>query len=167
MSSKCISCKKLIRARQQGLQCDGCNRWQHRVCGTGISLADYREAVQTDSPIDWRCAECMSESLLPVAESTLVDFVANSVLESDIDEPTADEPVPDSVAADSSDSESVRDPAVLDESSIIDPPALVEAAGMRIPLDASSVEKGKMITNFNLVIFRKFWKTHLSDMLLV
>ena len=38
---------------------------------------------------------------------------------------------------------------------------------MRIPLDASSVEKGKMITNFNLVIFRKFWKTHLSDMLLV
>ena len=70
-----------------------------RVCGTGISLADYREAVQTDSPIDWRCAECMSESLLPVAESTPVDFVANSVLESDIDEPTADEPVPDSVAA--------------------------------------------------------------------
>ena len=49
----------------------------------------------------------MSESLLPVAESTPVDFVANSVLESDIDEPTADEPVPDSVAADSSDSESV------------------------------------------------------------
>ena len=96
MSSKCISCKKLVRARQQGLQCDGCNRWQHRVCGTGISLADYREAVQTDSPIDWRCAECMSESLLPVAESTPVDFVANSVLESDIDEPTADEPVPDS-----------------------------------------------------------------------
>ena len=68
----------------------------------------------------------MSESLLPVAESTPVDFVANSVLKSDIDKPTADEPVPDSVAADSSDSESVRDPAVLDESSIIDPPALVE-----------------------------------------
>ncbi|XP_027052547.1 uncharacterized protein LOC113679779 [Pocillopora damicornis] len=109
MSSKCISCKKLVRARQQGLQCDGCNRWQHRVCGTGISLADYREAVQTDSPIDWCCAECMSESLLPVAESTPVDFVANSVLESDIDEPTADETVPDSMAADSSDSESVRD----------------------------------------------------------
>lgn len=151
MSSKCISCKKLIRARQQGLQCDGCNRWQHRVCGTGISLADYREAVQTDSPIDWRCAECMSESLLPVAESTPVDFVANSVLESDIDEPTADEPVPDSVAADSSDSESVRDPAVLDESSIIDPPALVEehdaptAVTFKLIPDATSKGRPKLV----------------------
>lgn len=93
----------------------------------------------------------MSESLLPVAESTPVDFVANSVLESDIDEPTANEPVPDSVAADSSDSESVRDPAVLDESSIIDPPALVEehdaptAVTFKLIPDATSKGRPKLV----------------------
>lgn len=116
MSTKCISCKKLVRAHQQGLQCDVCNRCQHRICGIGISLADYREAVQTDSPINWRCAACMSDSLIPVAESTPVDFLPNSVLES----------VPDAVTADASDSEPAPDSAVLDKSSILDPLATAE-----------------------------------------
>ena len=33
MSVECIACQNPVRARQQGLQCDGCLRWQHRTCG--------------------------------------------------------------------------------------------------------------------------------------
>ena len=62
MSAECIACQNPVRARQQGLQCDGCFRWQHRTCGTGISQCDYRYAVQTGAFIDWRCVTCLSMS---------------------------------------------------------------------------------------------------------
>ena len=77
MSAECIVCQNPVRACQQGLQCDGCFRWQHRTCGTGISQCDYCYAVQTGASIDWRCVTCQSMSLsesMPVAESTPVDF---------------------------------------------------------------------------------------------
>ncbi|KAL9982107.1 hypothetical protein ACROYT_G010906, partial [Oculina patagonica] len=105
MSSKCISCNKPVRPRQQGLQCDGCLRWQHRTCGTGVTLADYRAAVRSEASIDWRCEPCMVESSpVPVHESTPVDFVANSVLES-----SDESAVPDSVADESAVPDSVAD----------------------------------------------------------
>lgn len=125
MSSNCISCKKPVRARQQGLQCDGCLHWQHRTCETGISLSDYRTAVRTASSIDWRCVNCMSESSpIPVAESTPVDM----------DISANDSAVIESVINDSADHEStvyepVADPAAFDESSIFDPPAQENAQG--------------------------------------
>ena len=39
--SLCISCNKEVRRRQQSLQCDGCERWQHWLCKTGIYLFIY------------------------------------------------------------------------------------------------------------------------------
>ena len=96
MSSKCIFCKQQVRLRQEGLQCDGCLRWQHRKCETGVSQSSYRSAVKTGSSIDWLCSTCV----VPQAESTPILF-------SESDLPEAD---------------SVADPA-FDESSIADPPA--------------------------------------------
>lgn len=32
----CISCNFPVRTRQEALACDGCHRWQHRTCQTGI-----------------------------------------------------------------------------------------------------------------------------------
>ena len=34
-SDYCIQCEKPVRERQQGIQCDGCFRWNHRTCNTG------------------------------------------------------------------------------------------------------------------------------------
>ena len=71
----CISCKEAVRTRQEGLQCDGCDRWQHRTCNSGVSQKDYRAAVQSRQDIDWRCVDCLNMSagiLLPVAESTRI-----------------------------------------------------------------------------------------------
>ena len=62
----CISCKQPVRPRQEGLQCDGCLRWQHRTCNTGVSQSEYRDAVKTGTSIDWSCLSCD----VPQAEST-------------------------------------------------------------------------------------------------
>ncbi|KAJ7371865.1 hypothetical protein OS493_022581 [Desmophyllum pertusum] len=128
MSAKCISCVKPVRPRQQGLLCDGCLRWQHRTCGTGISLTDYRTAVQNGDSIDWRCETCMSESIIPVAESTPVLFADSDINnsadnESTIYEAVADPPVINDHSVNEPDLPA--DPAALNESSILDPPAAV------------------------------------------
>ncbi|KAG0715357.1 Bifunctional coenzyme A synthase [Chionoecetes opilio] len=52
MVHECIACDRPVRARQQGIQCDGCDRWQHRTCGTGLTQADYRRAVQNAQSTD-------------------------------------------------------------------------------------------------------------------
>ena len=80
----CIVCKEPVRPRQQGLQCDGCFRWNHRVCNTGISLEVYRAAVNEGAEIEWQCEFCqhpdadgtmedVSLADLPPAESSLED----------------------------------------------------------------------------------------------
>lgn len=71
----CIFCTLPVRARQEGLQCDDCQQWQHRKCQTGISQQEYRVAVQTGQPIDWRCAPCQSDNPL---ESTRLEDDFNS-----------------------------------------------------------------------------------------
>ncbi|XP_068250151.1 uncharacterized protein [Palaemon carinicauda] len=45
----------------EALLCDGCNLWQHRTCGTGVTREDYRKAVREGVEIDWRCATCSSK----------------------------------------------------------------------------------------------------------
>ena len=54
----CIECRSEVRPRQEALQCEVCTRWQHRICNTRISRAEYRQAVKTNSDIDWRCNNC-------------------------------------------------------------------------------------------------------------
>ena len=70
---RCIRCKEPVRARQEGLLCDGCERWQHRTCDSRITRAEYRTSVKCGRDIDWRCVDCKNMSagfLLPLAEST-------------------------------------------------------------------------------------------------
>ena len=73
MAHFCISCKQTVTSRQEAILCDGCERWQHRICGTNISRKDYRAAVRSGRGIDWCCVDCLNMStgfLIPEAEST-------------------------------------------------------------------------------------------------
>jgi len=53
--SLCLSCNLTVSNRHQAVLCDGCERWCHRKCGTGISQAEYREAVRNEQDIVWMC----------------------------------------------------------------------------------------------------------------
>ena len=55
----CIECNRVVTGRQQVLECDHCHEWQHRICGTGISLQEYREAVRSREGLDWVCGPCL------------------------------------------------------------------------------------------------------------
>ena len=35
MSALCIVCKVFVTGRKHAVSCDACERWQHRLCGTG------------------------------------------------------------------------------------------------------------------------------------
>ena len=81
----CLVCMEHVRPRQQGVQCDGCFRWSHRIYNTGkftkkfsisirwtlfhsnvyfwidligISQEVYRAAVWDGTDIEWRCILC-------------------------------------------------------------------------------------------------------------
>ena len=53
-----VSVDQPVRERQEGLLCDGCDRWNHRTCNTVVSRTQYREAIRNDLDIDWQCKEC-------------------------------------------------------------------------------------------------------------
>ena len=72
----CIACSEVVTTRQEALLCDGCDRWQHRRCNTGITREAYRKAVRDGVEIAWTCLYCTDETaLVPVAESTMIDMV--------------------------------------------------------------------------------------------
>ena len=52
MADLCVGCKKPVRARQEAVQCDGCDRWCHRNCGTEIQM------VRNEVEFDWKCYDC-------------------------------------------------------------------------------------------------------------
>ncbi|XP_069114605.1 uncharacterized protein [Argopecten irradians] len=57
--TRCLSCAQAVRPQQHALQCDGCDRWQHRLCDTGISLELYRATMRgEDGLIAWFCRDC-------------------------------------------------------------------------------------------------------------
>ena len=47
MMSLCIYCNKKVTSRQVALLCEYCNRWQHRICKTGILRKEYLQAVKS------------------------------------------------------------------------------------------------------------------------
>ena len=58
-SDECIECLVPVRARQEGVQCDGCGRGQHKKFNSGISRADYWTPVKSGIFIDWNCKSCI------------------------------------------------------------------------------------------------------------
>ncbi|XP_063889870.1 mucin-2-like [Scylla paramamosain] len=67
----CITCQRKVRPKQQVLQCDGCEQWQHRTCHTGISQEEYRQAVLSKIDIQWTCTGCGDVSAVSTTTSLI------------------------------------------------------------------------------------------------
>ncbi|KAK4321894.1 hypothetical protein Pmani_007357 [Petrolisthes manimaculis] len=97
-SFPCASCSAEVRPRQQALQCDICDQWQHRTCDSGVSQTDYRRMVRGELEKQWYCVKCtlpeITDVLVPVAESTTVDTAASYDTTMEIDD-TEVQPVTD------------------------------------------------------------------------
>ena len=155
----CISCNQEVTQCGEGLLCEGCSRWQHRTCNTGVSRQQYRNAIRTNCDIVWQCTQCSISEKPTIDEPNFeesgpdfssVDDVPKpeepNLEDSDLDESNLDsgpdfgsdydEPnKPDS----SDELPSVDQPEVLQES-ILDDPAPLAA----FPQDGTvTYEKGK------------------------
>ena len=61
----CKVCNKTVTGKQQALECDECQRWTHRLCGTGVTLADYRmkmKVVRNGGDFEWICPSCIQDA---------------------------------------------------------------------------------------------------------
>ncbi|XP_035667370.1 uncharacterized protein LOC118410022 isoform X2 [Branchiostoma floridae] len=55
----CVVCGSTVRARQQTLRCDRCDRRQHRTCNSGMSQTFYRQIRRGEVDFgEWLCSRC-------------------------------------------------------------------------------------------------------------
>ncbi|KAL9954405.1 hypothetical protein ACROYT_G041939 [Oculina patagonica] len=163
----CIVWDEPVRPRQQGIQCDGCFRWNHRICNTGISQEVYRAAVRDGTEIDWQCAVCThADSVGSVADPssymeapnlTFADSVADPSSYMELEAPNvtfADhaEPQPDAESTrieDPDESQADNDAANQytdhEESSLLDPAPAETSSSFALTYEIveSSSKKGR------------------------
>ena len=92
----CIECNIVVTGRQQALECDHCHEWQHRICGTGVSQQEYREAVRSTEGFDWICGPCLVDINEDSQEDddTLIDQLGGYVVPPLIVEPDVSVTIP-------------------------------------------------------------------------
>ena len=62
-SNDCRVCYRTVTARQHALECDRCQQWTHRLCGTGISYTQYRGIMENMRyGATFPCATCTTEA---------------------------------------------------------------------------------------------------------
>lgn len=54
----CIVCDNMVRDSDEAVECELCNRWQHRTCNTGISKRRYILGVKECITLSWLCDKC-------------------------------------------------------------------------------------------------------------
>ncbi|KAH3868409.1 hypothetical protein DPMN_031556 [Dreissena polymorpha] len=68
----CMKCMKNVPRRMHAVSCDGCGRWQHRLCDTGITSEQYRLMSSGQLTMEWSCVDCNLDSEVRQLSSTTV-----------------------------------------------------------------------------------------------
>ncbi|KAL8615773.1 hypothetical protein ACOMHN_040268 [Nucella lapillus] len=70
----CLACNRIVGNNHEALRCDGCARWQHRVCGTNFTKEQYLELTRAEYFV-WYCSGCAPQFLnLSVPTDTEMDL---------------------------------------------------------------------------------------------
>ena len=59
INDQCIACGHYVLDGQRGISCDGCMRWCHISCDTGISNGRYQQMIDNTIVINWKCHTCL------------------------------------------------------------------------------------------------------------
>ncbi|KAL8619647.1 hypothetical protein ACOMHN_019702 [Nucella lapillus] len=70
----CLVCNRIVGNNHEALQCYGCARWQHSVCGTNFTKEQYLELTRAEYFV-WYCNGCAPQFLnLSVPTDTEMDL---------------------------------------------------------------------------------------------
>ncbi|KAL8573027.1 hypothetical protein ACOMHN_010457 [Nucella lapillus] len=70
----CLACNRIVGNNHEALQCDGCARWQHRVCGINFTKEQYLELTRAEYFV-WYCSGCAPQFFnLSVPTDTEMDL---------------------------------------------------------------------------------------------
>jgi len=61
----CITCKKVVHARNNAITCDRCEKWNHIRCNTGVTYYAYKKAIKGKYDIHWVCGPCTTDDIMP------------------------------------------------------------------------------------------------------
>ena len=70
MSFTCVICHNDVRPRQHALECDSCQSWQHRTCGSGVTVLEYRNWTDDQEYI---CSVCRDAEPEPTEGSVDIE----------------------------------------------------------------------------------------------
>jgi len=70
----CIECAKGVRSNSLAVNCDGCSRWCHIQCGTGITREQYVQLRSENEQFSWTCNPCAHEAVQRQATPVPMDI---------------------------------------------------------------------------------------------
>ncbi|KAL8571149.1 hypothetical protein ACOMHN_010610 [Nucella lapillus] len=128
----CLACNRIVGNNHEALQCDGCSRWQHRVCGTNFTKEQYLELTRAEYFV-WYCSGCAPQFLnLSVPTDTEMDLDVASASP----QPTDTEMDVDIASASPQPSTPPPSPAAAQESSFVVPVEEEEPSLLDEPVQA-------------------------------
>ena len=74
MSDLCMACGRVVGKRQHGITCDVCDRWQHRVCGTGNIFFIIRSFISAHLCIHNYFLSCRILTKIELFCRLMIDF---------------------------------------------------------------------------------------------
>ncbi|KAL8616988.1 hypothetical protein ACOMHN_041906 [Nucella lapillus] len=128
----CLACNRIVGNNHEALQCDGCARWQHRVCGTNFTKEQYLELTRAEYFV-WYCSGCAPQFLnlsVPTDTEINLDVAPASP------QPTDTEMDVDIASASSQPSTPPPSPAAAQESSFVVPVEEEEPSLLDEPVQA-------------------------------
>ena len=57
----CIFCEREVTWEDEAVSCDVCERWQHRLCFTGITPEIYNAANRDQEEFEFVCGPCQHD----------------------------------------------------------------------------------------------------------
>ena len=69
----CIFCEREVGWDEEGVQCDMCDKWQHRLCYTGLTREQYQNL-----DFEFVCGPCQDTLQTEEDEIHLDDLIVNA-----------------------------------------------------------------------------------------